>query len=150
MHTGIPPKCIRTKGIRTQSIRTRRYTNQGIRTKNTLLFKFNDYRLVAHTIGVLPACPFLVLALAPDPVAPPNTTITISTPVNTPVSTTIYLSLSLSAQQPRTRPMQQDAAPPLDAHGRQTKSTARSHQSTSTHDRLYLQLTAPLIDTHTH
>ena len=71
------------------------------------------------------------------------------TPVSTPVSTTIYLSLSLSAQQPRTRPMQQDAAAPLDAHTRQTKSTVRSHQSTPTHDRLNLQRTAPLIDTHT-
>ena len=109
----------------------------------------NICRFAAHTIGVLPACPFLVLA--PDPVAPPNTTIAISmrTPVSTPVSTTIYLSLNLSAQQPRTRPMQQDAAAPLDAHARQTKSTVRSHQSTSTHDRLNLQRTAPLIDTHT-
>ena len=71
------------------------------------------------------------------------------TPVSTTVSTTIYLSLNLSAQQPRTRPMQQDAAAPLDAHARQTKSTVRSHQSTSTHDRLNLQRTAPLIDTHT-
>ena len=31
----------------------------------------------------------------------------------------------------------------------QTKSTVRSHQSTPTHDRLNLQRTAPLIDTHT-
>ena len=63
----------------------------------------------------------------------------------TPVSTTIYLSLSLSAQQSR----KQDATPPLDAHARQTKSTVRSHHSTFTHDRLNLQRTAPLIDTHT-
>ena len=110
----------------------------------------NICRFAAHTIGVLPACPFLVLA--PDPVAPPNTTIAISmrTPVSTPVSTTIYLSLSLSAQQPRTRPMQQDAAPPLDAHAKQTESTVRRHQSTFTHVRLDLQRTAPLNDTHTH
>ena len=96
---GMPPK-----GMRTEGIRTRRYTNQGIRTKNTILFKFILCRFAAHTVGVRPACPFPVLA--PDPVAPPNTTIAISTPV----STTIYLPLSLSAQQPRTRHMQQDTA----------------------------------------
>ena len=39
--------------------------------------------------------------------------------------------------------------PPVDAHARQTKSTVRSHHSTFTHDRLNLQRTAPLIDTHT-